>query len=145
MTNLTYGILPSFMWSLIMPIMYLVSVCHHVHCTVDETAVRIVTFCPSLPCADKIFHQHIHTHALQWSRSTGMETKPFGWLKIGLACARSFMSSICFAFYFILAQHWLFLQKPEFLDPRAKYHSLTSGLGTNYTQPRQVGARTFPP
>lgn len=25
MTNLTYGILPSFFWSLIMPIMYLVS------------------------------------------------------------------------------------------------------------------------
>lgn len=29
MTNLTYGILPSFMWSLIMPIMYLVGVCHY--------------------------------------------------------------------------------------------------------------------
>lgn len=36
------------------------------------------------------------------------------------------------------SQHWLFLQKPESLDPRAKYHSLTSGLGTNYTEPRQV-------
>uniref|UniRef100_A0AAQ5YWX5 3-keto-steroid reductase/17-beta-hydroxysteroid dehydrogenase 7 n=1 Tax=Amphiprion ocellaris TaxID=80972 RepID=A0AAQ5YWX5_AMPOC len=57
MTNLTYGILPSFFWTLIMPIMWL---------------------------------------------------------------------------------HWLFLQKPESLDPRAKYHSLTSGLGTNYTQPRQM-------
>lgn len=29
MTNLTYGILPSFLWSLIMPLMYLVGVCHH--------------------------------------------------------------------------------------------------------------------
>uniref|UniRef100_A0A3Q0SSE2 3-keto-steroid reductase/17-beta-hydroxysteroid dehydrogenase 7 n=1 Tax=Amphilophus citrinellus TaxID=61819 RepID=A0A3Q0SSE2_AMPCI len=34
------------------------------------------------------------------------------------------------------ALHWLFLQKPESLDPRAKYHSLTSGLGKNYTKPR---------
>ncbi|XP_022610841.1 3-keto-steroid reductase-like isoform X2 [Seriola dumerili] len=57
MTNLTYGILPSFFWTLIMPIMWL---------------------------------------------------------------------------------HWLFLQKSESLDPRAKYHSLTSGLGTNYTQPRKM-------
>ncbi|KAM6921616.1 3-keto-steroid reductase/17-beta-hydroxysteroid dehydrogenase 7 [Xenentodon cancila] len=30
---------------------------------------------------------------------------------------------------------WLFRQKPESLDPFAKYHSLTSGLGNNYTQP----------
>lgn len=29
MTNLTYGILPSFMWALIMPIMYLVSAYDH--------------------------------------------------------------------------------------------------------------------
>lgn len=36
------------------------------------------------------------------------------------------------------SQHWLFIQKPESLDPRAKYHSLTSGVGANYTQPRQV-------
>lgn len=36
------------------------------------------------------------------------------------------------------SQHWLFLQPTESLDPRAKYHSLTSGLGTNYTEPRQV-------
>ncbi|XP_019734350.1 3-keto-steroid reductase-like [Hippocampus comes] len=34
--------------------------------------------------------------------------------------------------------HWLFLQTPESLDPRAKYHSLTSGLGANYTEPRPV-------
>uniref|UniRef100_G3PUK8 3-keto-steroid reductase/17-beta-hydroxysteroid dehydrogenase 7 n=1 Tax=Gasterosteus aculeatus aculeatus TaxID=481459 RepID=G3PUK8_GASAC len=57
MTNLTYGILPSFFWTLILPIMWL---------------------------------------------------------------------------------HWLFGQNPESLDPRAKYHSLTSGLGTNYTQARQM-------
>ncbi|XP_076600295.1 3-keto-steroid reductase/17-beta-hydroxysteroid dehydrogenase 7-like [Chaetodon auriga] len=36
------------------------------------------------------------------------------------------------------ALHWLFLQRPESLDPRSKYHSLTSGLGTSYTQPRQM-------
>lgn len=35
-------------------------------------------------------------------------------------------------------QFWLFKQRPEALDPQAKYHSLTSGLGTNYTQPRKV-------
>ncbi|XP_034036259.1 3-keto-steroid reductase [Thalassophryne amazonica] len=33
---------------------------------------------------------------------------------------------------------WLFRQNPESLDPRAKYHSLTSGLGNNYTQPRKM-------
>uniref|UniRef100_UPI0037E9AD3A 3-keto-steroid reductase/17-beta-hydroxysteroid dehydrogenase 7 isoform X2 n=1 Tax=Semicossyphus pulcher TaxID=241346 RepID=UPI0037E9AD3A len=33
---------------------------------------------------------------------------------------------------------WLFKQKPESLDPQAKYHSLTSGLGHNYTQPRKM-------
>lgn len=52
--------------------------------------------------------------------------------------------NIYFAFLHF-SQHWLFLQKPECLDPRAKYHSLTSGFGTNYTQPRQVGASTIPP
>ncbi|XP_047230292.1 3-keto-steroid reductase isoform X1 [Girardinichthys multiradiatus] len=33
---------------------------------------------------------------------------------------------------------WLFRQKPESLDPYAKYHSLTSGLGNNYTQPHKM-------
>ncbi|XP_028260020.1 3-keto-steroid reductase/17-beta-hydroxysteroid dehydrogenase 7 [Parambassis ranga] len=33
---------------------------------------------------------------------------------------------------------WLFKQKPESLDPYVKYHSLTSGLGTNYTQPHKM-------
>ncbi|XP_061593806.1 3-keto-steroid reductase [Cololabis saira] len=33
---------------------------------------------------------------------------------------------------------WLFGQKPESLDPFAKYHSLTSGLGNNYAQPRKM-------
>ncbi|XP_036822599.1 3-keto-steroid reductase/17-beta-hydroxysteroid dehydrogenase 7-like [Oncorhynchus mykiss] len=37
-----------------------------------------------------------------------------------------------------IAKHSLFVQKPESLDPRAKYHSLTSGIGSNYTQPRQM-------
>ncbi|KAK3556616.1 hypothetical protein QTP70_010805 [Hemibagrus guttatus] len=36
------------------------------------------------------------------------------------------------------ALFWLFKQKPESLDPMVKYHSLTSGLGNNYTQPRKV-------
>lgn len=36
------------------------------------------------------------------------------------------------------ALFWLFKQKPESLDPYAKYHSLTSGLGNNYTQPRKM-------
>uniref|UniRef100_A0A8C7INM4 Uncharacterized protein n=1 Tax=Oncorhynchus kisutch TaxID=8019 RepID=A0A8C7INM4_ONCKI len=34
--------------------------------------------------------------------------------------------------------HSLFVQKPESLDPRAKYHCLTSDIGSNYTQPRQM-------
>ncbi|RVE74026.1 hypothetical protein OJAV_G00037040 [Oryzias javanicus] len=33
---------------------------------------------------------------------------------------------------------WLFKQRPQTLDPYAKYHSLTSGLGNNYTQPRKM-------
>ncbi|XP_056271541.1 3-keto-steroid reductase isoform X1 [Pseudoliparis swirei] len=33
---------------------------------------------------------------------------------------------------------WLFKQKPESLDPQAKYHSLTSGLGKNYTLARKM-------
>ncbi|XP_056379551.1 3-keto-steroid reductase/17-beta-hydroxysteroid dehydrogenase 7 isoform X2 [Hyla sarda] len=57
MTNLTYGILPSFFWTLIMPIMWLL---------------------------------------------------------------------------------WLFSQKPESLDPLAKYHSCTSGLGNNYVSPLKM-------
>ncbi|KAM7410251.1 hypothetical protein PAMA_001612 [Pampus argenteus] len=36
------------------------------------------------------------------------------------------------------ALFWLFKQKPESLDPQAKYHSLTSGLGNNYTQPHKM-------
>lgn len=39
---------------------------------------------------------------------------------------------------FFITQFWLFMQKPESLDPMAKYHSLTSGLGNNYTQPHKV-------
>ncbi|XP_045907422.1 3-keto-steroid reductase/17-beta-hydroxysteroid dehydrogenase 7-like [Micropterus dolomieu] len=76
MTNLTYGILPSFFWTLIMPIMWLI---------------------------------RIFTNTFTLTPHNGAE-----------------------------ALHWVFLQKPESLDPRAKYHSLTSGLGTNYTQPRQM-------
>ncbi|XP_061654554.1 3-keto-steroid reductase/17-beta-hydroxysteroid dehydrogenase 7-like isoform X2 [Phyllopteryx taeniolatus] len=76
MTNLTYGILPSFFWTFIMPIMWL---------------IRIFT----------------NTFTLTPYNGAG-------------------------------SLHWLFLQKPESLDPRAKYHSLTSGLGANYTQPRQM-------
>uniref|UniRef100_A0A3Q3RI92 3-keto-steroid reductase/17-beta-hydroxysteroid dehydrogenase 7 n=1 Tax=Mastacembelus armatus TaxID=205130 RepID=A0A3Q3RI92_9TELE len=76
MTNLTYGILPSFFWTLIMPIMWLI---------------------------------RIFTNTFTLTPYNGAE-----------------------------ALHWLFLQQPQSLDPRAKYHSLTSGLGTNYTQPRQM-------
>ncbi|XP_038151032.1 3-keto-steroid reductase/17-beta-hydroxysteroid dehydrogenase 7-like [Cyprinodon tularosa] len=76
MTNLTYGILPSFFWTLIMPIMWLI---------------------------------RIFTNTFTLTPYNGAE-----------------------------ALHWLFLQKPESLDPRAKYHSLTSGLGKNYTEPRRM-------
>ncbi|XP_033883742.1 3-keto-steroid reductase/17-beta-hydroxysteroid dehydrogenase 7-like isoform X2 [Acipenser ruthenus] len=36
------------------------------------------------------------------------------------------------------ALFWLFNQKPESLDPRAKYHSYTSGLGNGYTKPQKM-------
>nr|XP_061795811.1 3-keto-steroid reductase/17-beta-hydroxysteroid dehydrogenase 7-like [Nerophis lumbriciformis] len=76
MTNLTFGILPSFFWTFIMPIMWLI---------------------------------RIFTNTFTLTPYNGAESL-----------------------------HWLFLQTPESLDPRAKYHSLTSGLGANYTQPRQM-------
>ncbi|CAG5897010.1 unnamed protein product [Menidia menidia] len=76
MTNLTYGILPSFFWTLIMPIMWII---------------------------------RIFTNTFTLTPYNGAE-----------------------------ALYWLFFQKPESLDPRAKYHSLTSGLGTNYTKPQQM-------
>ncbi|XP_028856100.1 3-keto-steroid reductase/17-beta-hydroxysteroid dehydrogenase 7 isoform X1 [Denticeps clupeoides] len=76
MTNMTYGILPSFFWSLIMPIMWLI---------------------------------RIFTNTFTLTPYNGAE-----------------------------ALFWLSLQKPESLDPLAKYHSLTSGLGKNYTQPHKM-------
>ncbi|MGH0170251.1 UNVERIFIED_CONTAM: hypothetical protein FKN15_058602 [Acipenser sinensis] len=76
MTNLTYGILPSFFWTLITPIMWLI---------------------------------RIFTNTFTLTAYNGAE-----------------------------ALFWLFNQKPESLDPRAKYHSYTSGLGNGYTKPQKV-------
>uniref|UniRef100_A0A8C1UUC1 Hydroxysteroid (17-beta) dehydrogenase 7 n=1 Tax=Cyprinus carpio TaxID=7962 RepID=A0A8C1UUC1_CYPCA len=76
MTNLTYGILPSFFLALILPVMWL---------------------------------RRIFTNTFTLSPYNGAE-----------------------------ALFWLFMQKPESLDPMAKYHSLTSGLGNNYTQPHKM-------
>ncbi|XP_043941340.1 3-keto-steroid reductase/17-beta-hydroxysteroid dehydrogenase 7 isoform X2 [Protopterus annectens] len=73
MTNLTYGILPSFFWTLIMPVMWLI---------------------------------RVFTNTFTLSPYNGAE-----------------------------ALLWLFKQKPESLDPLAKYHSFTSWLGQNYVQP----------
>lgn len=79
MTNLTFGILPSFpafLWTLLLPVFWLI---------------------------------RIFTNTFTLNPYNGSE-----------------------------ALFWLFQQKPESLDPRAKYHSLTSGLGNNYTQPRKM-------
>ncbi|XP_063057301.1 3-keto-steroid reductase [Engraulis encrasicolus] len=76
MTNLTYGILPSFFWTLIMPIMWLI---------------------------------RVFTNTFTLTPYNGAE-----------------------------ALFWLFMQKPECLDPLVKYHSLTSGLGNNYTRPHKM-------
>ncbi|XP_055777959.1 3-keto-steroid reductase/17-beta-hydroxysteroid dehydrogenase 7-like [Salvelinus fontinalis] len=79
MTNLTYGILPSFptlLWNLLMPILWLIRIC---------------------------------TNTFTLTPCNGAE-----------------------------ALFWLFMQKPKSLDPWTKYHSLTSGLGNNYTQPRKM-------
>ncbi|XP_069497153.1 3-keto-steroid reductase/17-beta-hydroxysteroid dehydrogenase 7 isoform X2 [Ambystoma mexicanum] len=73
MTNLTYGILPSFFWSIIMPIMLLI---------------------------------RIFTNTFTLTPYNGAE-----------------------------ALLWLFRQKPESLNPLAKYHSLTSGFGNSYVEP----------
>ncbi|MBN3316106.1 DHB7 reductase, partial [Atractosteus spatula] len=76
MTNLTYGILPSFFWTLILPIMWLI---------------------------------RIFTNTFTLTPYNGAE-----------------------------ALYWVFIQKPESLDPRAKYHSLTSGFGNSYTEPKKM-------
>ncbi|XP_054459346.1 3-keto-steroid reductase [Anoplopoma fimbria] len=79
MTNLTYGILPSFpavLWTLLMPVFWLI---------------------------------RMFTNTFTLTPYNGAE-----------------------------ALLWLFKQKPESLDPQAKYHSLTSGLGNNYTRPRKM-------
>lgn len=76
MTNLTYGILPSFFWTLIMPIMFLI---------------------------------RVFTNSFTISPYNGAE-----------------------------ALLWFFSQKPASLDPLAKYHSCTSGLGNNYVAPLRM-------
>ncbi|KAM8745919.1 3-keto-steroid reductase/17-beta-hydroxysteroid dehydrogenase 7 [Acanthopagrus schlegelii] len=79
MTNLTYGILPSFpafLWTVLMPIFWFI---------------------------------RMFTNTFTLTPHNGAE-----------------------------ALFWLFKQKPESLDPQAKYHSLTSWLGNNYTQPRKM-------
>ncbi|XP_076009355.1 3-keto-steroid reductase/17-beta-hydroxysteroid dehydrogenase 7-like [Genypterus blacodes] len=79
MTNLTYGILPSFpafLWTLHMPLFWLI---------------------------------RMFTNTFTLTPYNGAE-----------------------------ALFWLFQQKPESLDPQAKYHSLTSGLGNNYTRPHKM-------
>ncbi|XP_034387271.1 3-keto-steroid reductase [Cyclopterus lumpus] len=79
MTNLTYGILPSFpavLWTLLMPVFWLI---------------------------------RMFTNTFTLTPYNGAE-----------------------------ALLWLFKQKPESLDPQAKYHSFTSGLGNNYTLPRKM-------
>ncbi|XP_075040184.1 3-keto-steroid reductase/17-beta-hydroxysteroid dehydrogenase 7 [Mixophyes fleayi] len=73
MTNLTYGILPSFFWTLIMPVMWLI---------------------------------RVFTNSFTISPYNGAE-----------------------------ALLWLFSQRLESLNPLAKYHSSTSGLGNNYVKP----------
>ncbi|TMS20826.1 3-keto-steroid reductase [Larimichthys crocea] len=85
MTNLTYGILPSFpdfLWTLLMPLFWLI---------------------------------RMFTNTFTLTPYNGAE-----------------------------ALFWLFKQKPESLDPQAKYHSLTSGLGRNYTQPRKFRVAKSP-
>lgn len=58
MTNLTYGILPSFLWSLIMPIMYLVSVDVH-------------------PCGTRELSHPPVTHFLFWFQQIRFFTNTF--------------------------------------------------------------------
>lgn len=60
MTNLTYGILPSFLWSLIMPIMYLVSGDNMAACRISQVVVThtCVFF------TDQSLHQHVYTHTV---------------------------------------------------------------------------------
>lgn len=132
MTNLTYGILPSFFWTLILPIMWLVS---------EVSSLLIGVAYERSHVAGMHFYIYIYfrsgsspTHSR--SRHT---TEQRRWYVVDLPCKHLRNErSVNAVSRSALSQHWLFGQNPESLDPRAKYHSLTSGLGTNYTQARQV-------
>lgn len=72
MTNLTYGILPSNFWTLIMPIMWMVR-CHSLFCMFtcaifQKLLKTLFCFCQT----DPNFHQHFYTDPEQWSRGTGV-------------------------------------------------------------------------
>uniref|UniRef100_A0A3B5QB88 3-keto-steroid reductase/17-beta-hydroxysteroid dehydrogenase 7 n=1 Tax=Xiphophorus maculatus TaxID=8083 RepID=A0A3B5QB88_XIPMA len=135
MTNLTYGILPSFFWTLIMPIMWLVGCSALYLFTSNFNLKPRLTTSPSRH-TDPDFHQHFHAYAVQRSRGTGLY--PAGVFRVHTSLRPGLRRGVNTNSCSGLSQHWLFLQKPESLDPRAKYQSLTSGLGTNYTEPRRV-------
>lgn len=135
MTNLTYGILPSFFWTLIMPIMWLVGCSALYLFTSNFNLEPRLTTSPSRH-TDPDFHQHFHAYAVQRSRGTGLY--PAGVFRVHTSLRPGLRRGVNTNSCSGLSQHWLFLQKPESLDPRAKYQSLTSGLGTNYTEPRRV-------
>lgn len=153
MTNLTYGILPSFFWTLIMPIMWLVSwffsLClfylpvwtAHILCFIWLellTGLCGILFLVLIRFESSPTRSHSHhtTEQLHWyvCRQPMLILKEKVFKDLYLYSEWIINMKSCSD----LSQHWLFLQKPESLDPRAKYHSLTSGLGTSYTQPRQV-------
>lgn len=138
MTNLTFGILPSFFWTLIMPIMWMVRVHSLFYMFMCNFPKLLKTFF-CFRQTDPNFHQHFYTHPKQWSRGTGVFLSHDLYFYL---CSLLFWCLVnapkIINVHSASLQFWLFLQKPEVLDSRAKYHSLTSGLGTKYTEPRQV-------
>uniref|UniRef100_A0A8C7XGH3 3-keto-steroid reductase/17-beta-hydroxysteroid dehydrogenase 7 n=1 Tax=Oryzias sinensis TaxID=183150 RepID=A0A8C7XGH3_9TELE len=69
MTNLTFGILPSFFWTLIMPIMWMVRVCSLFYIFMCNFPKLLKTFF-CFRQTDQDFHQHFYTHPKQRSRGT---------------------------------------------------------------------------
>lgn len=106
MTNLTYGILPSFMWSLIMPIMYLVGVFHHLLNTVLHFELNYCMYCHILsvyvPCRLDSSPTHSHSHPTM-EQKRWYVTIAF-WLHENRACMCVFIDIInivCFFFSFL--------------------------------------------
>lgn len=66
MTNLTYGILPCFFWSLFMPIMYLVSGGNMAACRISQGVVTHTCFPDRSESSPTLSHSRRITEQKRW-------------------------------------------------------------------------------